>query len=100
MIIHDEAKAELRQAVEYYERCQLGLSQDFLSAYSHALERIARDPESLPFLEQSPARWRIRRVLLGRFPYFIVFDGDENQIRILAISHTARRQVYWSKRRK
>ena len=100
MIIDDGAKAELRKAVDYYERRHPGLGEDFLSAYAHALERIARDPESLPILEQTPARLGIRRILLGRFPYLVIFDGRENSVRVLAIAHTARRHSYWLKRRK
>jgi len=39
-----------------------------------------------------------RRVLLKRFPYFIVFFDWQDEIYIVAVAHAKRRPGYWKRR--
>jgi toxin ParE1/3/4 len=41
----------------------------------------------------------VRRLLLDRFPYAIVYEMIDNRPVVLAVAHSARRPGYWRKRR-
>jgi hypothetical protein len=40
----------------------------------------------------------VRRTPLARFPFWIVFVEDDNQVVIVAYAHERRRPGYWAKR--
>jgi toxin ParE1/3/4 len=70
------------------------LGQDFVSLVRAKIDSILAAPQ----------RWRLvagtRRVLLGRFPYAVVYrEIAHDEIEIVAISHLKRRPGYWSRRR-
>ena len=58
-----------------------------------------RKPERYPRLETLPDEETVHRLLLGRFPYAVVYEVAEDEIRILAVAHTRRRPNYWQHRR-
>jgi plasmid stabilization system protein ParE len=90
-----EAEDELAEAVEWYERSYAGRGTRFFAAVEDAIEHILRGPLSYPpFLGT-----RARSVLVGRFPYRIVYAlRAKNTLRILAFAHTRRRPGYWRRR--
>lgn len=53
---------------------------------------------SFPRLAHPTADLQIRRALLPRFPYALVFVELEHDIRVLAVSHLKRRPDYWLNR--
>lgn len=99
LIVHPEADEEIQAAVRYYEGSRPGLGDDFLAELRTHLERIADDPLSLPKLETAPKRLDIRRTLILRFKYVVVFEVVENEVFVLAVAHGSRRPNYWLKRR-
>lgn len=97
--IVSEAEAEMRGAAAWYEKQCEGLGAEFLVAVDSAIQRIARSPEMAPPLETLPDQRAIRRVVLDRFPFMIVYEACTSEIRILAIAHTHRKPNYWKDRR-
>lgn len=95
-----EADEEIQSAVRYYETQRSGLGDNFLAELRTHLERIADDPLTLPKLETAPARMDIRRILIRRFNYVVVFEVFDNEILVLAVAHGSRRPNYWVKRRR
>ena len=93
LIYHAEAKAETREAAEFYESCRPGLGRDFLSAIESAIERILQFPEG-----GQRIRGAFRRVLLRRFPYGIIYSLQGEAICIVAVMHLARKPGYWTTR--
>lgn len=98
ILVHDEATVELTNTADEYERCQPGLGDEFFREYDHAVAGIGRNPDGHPLLETAPASWGVRRSLLHRFPYAVIFEFKLQQVRVLAIAHTARRPNYWNRR--
>ena len=50
-------------------------------------------------MEYRTLEGEVRRALLDRFTYLIVFEVFESEILVLAVSHAKRDQSYWESRR-
>jgi toxin ParE1/3/4 len=88
--LHGAAERELADAAEYYEAASSGLGHAFLDDVESAIEHIRSYPESGHLLNQA-----VRRVLLRRFPYAVMYSSESQEIRILAIASLRRRPFYW-----
>jgi plasmid stabilization system protein ParE len=56
---------------------------------------IATRPASFPRLLDMPPDLEIRRTLLPRFPYAVVFIELGGEVRVLAVAHAKRQPGYW-----
>jgi len=92
-LFHPAARFDLTQAVEYYEDCQPGLGNEFLDEVEVAIDRILQYPKAWSRLSH-----RTRRCLVNRFPYGIIYQVQEDHVRIVAIAHSHRRPDYWDNR--
>jgi plasmid stabilization system protein ParE len=84
------AQEELDEAVDWYNKQSDGLGQGFLDEFDRCIRRIVTFP--LSGTEIGPA---IRRCLLARFPYGIVYGIDRQTIIVVAIAHSHREPRYW-----
>ncbi len=73
---------ELVSSAQFYEGRRPGLGADFLAAVGHAIARMQASPEQFAIVERD-----LRRCLLSRFPYAILFRNTETALRILAVRH-------------
>jgi plasmid stabilization system protein ParE len=93
--LHRFANRELVESVQYYDSTEDSLvSADFRSRLRAALLEIREHPLRFPRYEHS----FVRRRLLGRFPFQILYVDYPDHVHILAIAHTSRRPGYWRKR--
>lgn len=83
--IRAEANAELNAAWNWYENQREGLGEDLLGCVDAAFAAAARAPEGYPRIDGP-----IRRALVRRFPYVILFREYPEYIAILAVFHTSR----------
>ena len=90
---HPEAEAEMFAAARYYEDRAENLGVDFLAEVEKAVHRIAEAPETWPIF-----KGRIRRYLLYRFPFGILFTVHADSVVIIAVMHLRRRPNYWKDR--
>lgn len=94
-----EALDEIAEAAIWYEEQRDGLSTEFLLEIDRALARIAERPASFARLLDVPVELVIRRALVDRFPFGLIFielPGDK--LRVIAVAHTKRRPGYWLRR--
>ena len=94
VIYHPEAEAELIEAAQFYGQRVAGLGAEFLAAVD----------ESVRGIEEAPDRWRtveqdVRRYLMRRFPFAILYRVEPDHLRILAVKHHSRQPDYWRARR-
>ena len=90
---HPEAEAEFNQAIDYYESIRPGLGYDFAAEVLAALQRCADFPQAwVPF------SGAIRRSLVRRFPYGILYAEAPQGIYILAVMNLHRDPDYWKSR--
>ena len=96
--LSSEALQELAEAASWYETRQPGLAIRFLQDMDRAQQAIQSRPQSFPLLANMAVDLAIRRTLLPRFPYALVFFELPTEIRVLAIAHAKRHPHYWLNR--
>ena len=85
-----EARAELLEAIQYYESESPGLGAAFLVSVNEGIEQLQAFPEAAPVLYG-----RVRRKTIRRFPYSLLYSVRERDLRILAVMNQKRRPFYW-----
>lgn len=90
---HPEAEAEFIFAVEYYEKCEKGLGYDFALEVQASVKRILSHPKAWQVIDTN-----IRRCLVNRFPFGILYAHEKNEIYIVALMHLHRDPDYWKHR--
>ena len=91
---HPDAELEFVQAIDYYEECLRGLGNDFAIEVHDTVKRIITNPQAWQVLEGN-----IRRSLVNRFPYGILYVYENNEILILAVMHLHRSPDYLKERK-
>lgn len=96
--LHEDAIVEAEEASRWYTQQQPGLGREFSDEIKRCLQLLTSDPARLPLLEDAPRGVAVRRVLMTRFPFKIIFEVIQNEVVVLAIAHGSRRPRYWHKR--
>lgn len=84
------AQLEVDDAVEWYDSQSQGLGIRFLDDLDRTIRRIAAFPLSYTEIEPD-----LRRCLLTRFPYGIIYGIDSDTIIVIAVAHLHRKPRYW-----
>ena len=84
------AKQELDDAVRYYELEYSSLGKRFKEEVKRATLRIAEYPQAW-----SVERGDIRKCLLHKFPYKLLYSMEEDHILVIAVAHQHRKPDYW-----
>lgn len=88
------AQQELDAAVAWYNEQASGLGVEFLDELDRVVRRAVAFPMSCPEIEPG-----IRRCLLARFPYGIIYGTDNETIIVIAVAHLHRAPRYWIDRK-
>ena len=95
VLFHCDARAELDEAMAFYESRARGLGLDLQMKVENAVAEIRQNPGAWPPHKNSGFRKRST----GRFPFAIFYLELPDCIWIAAIAHTSRRPDYWRTRR-
>lgn len=87
------AMEELREAKSYYNHLQKGLGMQLQQEAQAAATTIAGNP-----LAWQVERGEIRRFVLNRFPYKLLYALEGEIILIVALMHQHRHPDYWVER--
>ena len=90
---HPEAETEFNEAIDYYEGKNRGLGYDFAVEVYATIQRIIAFPKAWPTL-----KGEIRRALVRRFPYGVLYATIENEIQVVAVMHLHRKPDFWEHR--
>jgi len=93
IIIRPEAEQDIREAYSWYETQMSGLGANFLLRIDAALSSVQRNPRQYPLIHQE-----VRRCLVRRFPYGILFLEEDKRIIVLAVFHAKRDPRSWQER--
>lgn len=94
-IFHPDAEREFLAAIRQYAEIDPALASDFEAK----IEEATALAMSFPDMWREVARG-IRRCLVRRFPYGIVYAHDDATFYILAIMHLHAKPDYWKSRTK
>jgi plasmid stabilization system protein ParE len=87
------AEEEMTEASVFYEAATFGLGAGFLDEVQRVVNILLEHPE----LGQPVGRG-LRRALLHRFPFSLVYSVEVDGILIIAVAHQRRRPDYWRSR--
>jgi plasmid stabilization system protein ParE len=87
------AEEEMTEASLFYELESAGLGFEFLDDVQRVVDALREYPK----LGRSIGRG-IRRALLRRFPFSLIYSEEPDGILIVAVAHQKRRPGYWGKR--
>ena len=90
---HTEAEEELDASASFYESRVLGLGKSFVLEVERTVTAVCENPDL-----GTPLGNRVRKTLVLRFPYSIVYRRLADHILILAVAHQRRRPGYWRDR--
>lgn len=85
IIVQPEAEADLAEALAWYEARREGLGGEFVEAVSQAFSRIADQPRRYAVVHRD-----VRRVLLRRFPYVVLYIVRDERVFVLGVLHQRR----------
>ena len=88
------ARFELIDAQDWYENEARGLGRRFGAVVDAVIERMIANPRQFPVVHKN-----IRRALLRRFPYALMFVIDPDEaLTVIACFHGSRDPVQWQQR--
>ena len=92
------AELEVIEAAVWYDEQRPNLGDEFLQELAGAFERIRTDPLLFGRLEQFAGRDEVRRCLVSRFPYVVIYRYQPEETLVIAVSHVRRKPYYWLER--
>jgi len=90
---YPEAEDEFNNAIDYYEDIEPGLGYDFALEVYSTIQRSVEFPKAWAILEGE-----VRRSLVSRFPYGVLYSEEPTGIYILAVMDLHRNPGYWKRR--
>ena len=91
--LHPAAAAETEAAYAWYMERSPPAAELFVAALEQAFHRISESPERWPRLRGS-----VRRYVLRRFPFSVVYQVRPDIIVVVAVAHHRRRPGFWFSR--
>ncbi len=83
----EDADEELIDEIARYELRREGLGIEFLTAVREAVRLITQNPSAWQASEHAPD---VRRFVMERFPFTIVYTELADEILIVAVAHSSR----------
>lgn len=93
VVLRAEAEREFDEAFDWYEGQKAGLGVEFAEAVQVVYDRIAANPllHQVVFAD-------VRRGLVRRFPYAILYRPHADRVEVLAVFHHKRNPAVWQAR--
>lgn len=93
--LHPNVYAELDHSLRWYEERANNLGVEFLVEVDRAIDAVRESPTVWSFYDRDRA---IRRYLVHRFPYAVVYRITDLTVQIIAVMHLSRHPNYWQSR--
>ena len=93
VVTRSRAEDEIQAAFRWYEREHEGLGVDFLDTVDRVVAIIADYPEGFPIVHRD-----IRRAVLKRFPYSVLYRLKADHLIIVGCFHSKRDPKSWQAR--
>lgn len=93
VVLRPAAKADLRNARDWYERQRSALGELFVDAADQALERIGAMPRLHANVFED-----VRLVKVKGYPYIVYYRVQTTRVEVIAILHASRDSRVWQDR--
>ena len=93
-VFHPHAEAEFNEAIDFYEGVEPGLGYDFATEVYSTIQRAVSLPLAWPVIADG-----VRRSLVRRFPYGVLYTNQSGGIVIIAVMNLHRNPRYWKNRK-
>src|SRR5438552_7932416 len=93
LVVRDDARRELFEAGDYYEKHRPGYGQLFFADVEREFALLME----FPLIGKRVSR-SVRRRTLSGWPYSIFYQLRDEELVIIAIAHHRRRPGYWRSR--
>ena len=93
ILFHKLAGKEFLEVRDYYDDLVFGLGEKFVTEVERCLNIITTNPLAYPVTKQN-----VRKAVIIKFPFSILYRVDGNVIYILAVMHQKREPLYWAER--
>ena len=93
LIVEAQAEAEIREIAAWYGRRAVWAREAFLNSVASSLAVIEANP-----LQYQIVRGNVRRVLVGRFPYGLLYSVTGDDVVVTVCTHTSRDPARWHRR--
>ncbi len=94
VIFAPAARAEMIDAQDWYENEATGLGRRFRAPVDAVIQRVSANPRQFPVVYKG-----VRRALLRRFPYALMFVVDAGEtLTVIACFYGSRDPEDWQKR--
>jgi plasmid stabilization system protein ParE len=87
------AKADIRNAVNWYRQQHPSLGKDFLEKVKTVLQSLEQTPRRHQLIHGN-----IRRALLERFPYGVYYSVENQEVEVIGVFHLRRSPTVWQQR--
>lgn len=87
------AEEEMTEASVFYQGASAGLGADFLNDVQRVVDTLRVHPAL-----GTPVGQDLRRALLHRFPFSLIYSVEVDEILVVAVAHQKRRPGYWRDR--
>ena len=88
-LLHD-ALLEVLEAFRYYRSQAPNLGATFIQEVKAAILDVAENPE-----QWAVFRPPVRRRLVHRFPYAVLYKIEQDEVVVVAVMHMHRNPTYW-----
>ncbi len=93
LLLHPRVMLDFENAFNYYSGISYVVSQNFLSKFYQALEKLSISPYNYSKLTK-----RLRRIKLGKFPYMFVYSINGNYEIVNGLYHQKAKPSHWRKK--
>lgn len=90
---HPEVQEDISSAFEWYQNQAIGLGDSFVKELENSLSEIIEQPLAWPSLTK-----KLKRYILNRFPFSVIYSITSESVYVLAIMHHKRHPKYWISR--
>jgi plasmid stabilization system protein ParE len=88
--IRPRARLQIADATDWYDSQSKGRGDDFLHAVEEAIDSICRNPYQYQTIDGD-----LRRVVIRRFHYLIIYAVSENEVIVLRCVHSHSNPRRW-----
>jgi hypothetical protein len=92
------ADEDIDRALSYFAQMSASVQSAFAKSLHKTLAQIAKSPKRFAPLETNDTRREIRRAIIWRYKYLVVYEVIEEMPIILAVAHASPDPDFWKSR--